>query len=236
MKKLMLSKLSVAAMVVLVFLTLGSNFAHADLEIALQEDAGAVTVVATGPSFTTASFTGNFGDFTVTLFGASSDNGASLSDLLESTVSVKNNSAATHTLHLYVTQNGYTLPSGTTLRVESGLGGSVNAGSVTLTNIFQAYADKNNNLFGTADFTNGPQNASQVGSTFDTGSATGNFTRLATPYSVTSVANLQLTAGGQVNKADHINLTAVPEPTSVLLLGSGLVGLAAMARRRSRKQ
>jgi len=211
-----------------------SSPASAILEIALQEagvNGGAITVVATAPDFTSTNFTGTYGDFTVTVFGGSSDNGNALSDLLSSTVKVQNNSGATQTLHLWVTQTNYSLPPGTPLGVESGLGGSVNTGTVGLPNIFQAYADAANNALGTGGFTNGPQTATQTGSTIDTGSATGSFNRTGL-YSLTSVVNFTMSGGGTANYSDHINVTAVPEPATLLLIGTGLVGLSASLRRK----
>src|SRR5262249_48785923 len=104
----------------------------------------------------------------------------------------------------------YPLPAGPKLSVESGLGGSVNAGTVGLPGIFQAWADKNNTAFGVSDFTNGPQMGTQNGSTIQTGSTTGVFTRLASNYSLTSVAHLTLSGGGKVNYSDHINVTSAP--------------------------
>jgi PEP-CTERM motif-containing protein len=215
-------------------LTLGApQSARADLEIALSEDAGVRVVVGTAASFTSVAFTGVFNDFSVQIFGGASSNGATLSSLLSSTTSVQNNSGAAHTLHLWVTQTDYTLPAALTgLNVQSGLGGSVNVPTLTLAGIFQAWADKNNGLFGIADFTNGVQNAVANGGTFDTGSAFGTFTRLATPFSVTSEANFGLTGGGQANYSDHVNLTAIPEPSTLLLFGTTLLGLGLLYRRR----
>jgi hypothetical protein len=235
----------VAPALALFALFLSATPSRADLQLALSEDGGAMTVVATlggGPGGST-SFTGSFGpgsggtDFTVTLLGGSSSNGASLSDLLSSTVRVTNNTGAQHTLQLWVTQSGYTLPAGTPLSVESGMGGSVNVGTVGLTGIFQGYADKNNGLFGITDFTNGPQNATQTGSTLDTGSATGSFNRTAgQPYSLTIVSTLVMSGGGQLNYAAHINVhsAAIPAPAGLVLAASGAVALA-LARLRRRK-
>jgi hypothetical protein len=214
--------------------------ARATLEIALQEagvNGGAITVVAsTATDFSSVSTTTTYGDFTVTIFGGSSTNAATKSSLLSSTVSIVNNNAAKETLQLWVSQNNYTLPAGTPLAVESGLGATVNLGTVTLTGIFQAWADKNNNLMGTADFTNGPQNAAQTGSTLDTGSANGSFSRTGM-YSVTSMANFVMSGGGNVNFADHVNLAppvTVPAPAGVLLALTGLpvLGIGGWLRRR----
>jgi uncharacterized repeat protein (TIGR01451 family) len=172
---------------------------------------GANVVVSTAPDFTAASFTGIYGDFTVRSLGSASDNGAASSDLLSSTTSVRNNGASTLTLYLTAFQDNYTLPAGSPLAVESGLGGSVNFGNLSLSNIFQAYASSTNNT--TFDFTNGPQTAVQTGTTFDTGSATGSFSRVVgNPYSVSTTATITLSAGGTVNFSSHVTLKAAPNP------------------------
>jgi hypothetical protein len=232
--------LAVAALAAVVTFSMPS-FARADIEIALSEDGfdagngvGVRKVVATGASFSLggAVFSGTFGDFTISNSSGTSDNGTNggnLSDVLTSTTSVQNNhlvSAGTHTLHVYVTQDGYSLPIGALLSVESGLGGSVNSPTLTLTNIFQAFADKNNNLFGMADFQNAAQTASQTGSTFDTGSRTGLFSRTNPLYSLTTEANITLTDGGKANYSSHENVTAVPAPAGLVLVASGMPALA----------
>jgi hypothetical protein len=226
-------------------LAVGVVPAHADLNIYLQEDAGQIVLVGSAANFTSVSFSGTFGptgiggtDFRVTIDGASSDNGATLSDLLSSDNAIQNISRATHTLSVWASQNDYTLPAGSQLQVESSMGGSVNHPTLTLSNIFQAYADKNNNLLGTpfpgpaiTDFTNGTQNATASGTAFDTGSAIGFFSRTGN-FSLTQVSNIRLTTGGIMNFSAHENLTPVPEPSTMAIAGLGVLGLIAYGLRR----
>jgi hypothetical protein len=233
----------IAPVLALVALLFSATPSRADLQIALQEagvNGGAITVVSTvagGPGGAT-SVTQTYGDFKVTIFGGSSDNGASLSDLLSATTSVTNNSGTTKTLKLWVTQTDYTLPTGNPLNVESGLGGSVNNGTLGLTGIFQAYASYNNTPFDTTDFTNGPQNATMSGTTYDTGSKTGLFDRTGTaPFTLTTLVIINLSGGGKINFSAHENVTstaAVPAPAGLVLAFSGAAALF-LARLRRRK-
>jgi hypothetical protein len=187
----------------------------------LSEDGGAYTTIATGASLSSASGSGVFGDFTFKIVGVSTDNSITLSDLLSSTTSIANNSSASHTISVLVSSQDYTLPVGPNMSIESGMGASLSAGTLVAT--FQSYADKANGLAGVSDFTLGLQNCSFNGSTCDTGSATGIFTKAAGSYSLTSVASLTLSAGGVANFSTHENVKNVPEPSSLMLIGSSLV-------------
>lgn len=209
--------------------------ASANLTLYLQEDAGPIVQVATNPTNFDplgVSFSGNFGSFAVSVQGGASFNSATQSGLLNSTTSVTNTTGTTATLHLWVSQDSYTLPPGTPLAVESGLGGSLLAGTLALNDIFQAYADSGNAQLGMS-FTNGPQTATPTGSTFDTGSAFGTFDRTG-PYSLTSVANITLSGGGIANYSSQVNVTPVPEPATVALALTGLPTLGLFWLRRWR--
>lgn len=233
-------KLFFAAVVVGITVLGSATPARAAFEIALQEagvNGGAPLVVASGADFSNISFNGTFGDFTVDVLGGSSHNGATLSDLLSSTTRVTNNSGTTQTLTIIVSQTNYTLPVGSTMAVESGLGGSVSTGTLTMTNIFQAYADAGNTLRGTTAFTTGSQTATPNGSTFDTGSATGTFLRTGS-YSLTTITTFTLSGGGVANFSSHENLnapSAVPVPSGLVLALTGIpvLGLGAWVRRRA---
>jgi hypothetical protein len=226
---------------------------EADFMIQVSEDGKNFVTVASGSDFSPLSFSGDIsvngsntksgasgsgGDFTITILGSSSNNGASLSKLLSSTTEVSNNTSSLHTLVIEVTQSNYTLPASTKLTVESGLGGTVNKGALGLAGIFQAYADNTNLDFGTG-FTNGPQTAVPSGSTFDTGSASGLFTRptSSSPYSLTSMVYLTMGGNADINYANHVNVTPVPAPAGVVLAAASLpfLGIGAWLRRRKDK-
>jgi hypothetical protein len=208
--------------------------ARAEFALYLQEDGGTIDKVAsTLVDFTSLTYSATYHDFTVTILGGSSDNGALLSDVLTSTTSVTNNSGATHNLRLYASQTNFTLPAGTPLLVEASLGGSINTGTLVLSNIFQAFADKNNGLLITSDFTTGPQDATRSGSAYDTGSAFGQFNRTGM-FSMSTVASLTISAGGKVNFSAHEEMAPAPAPAGLLLALAGIpaFGVGAWLRRR----
>ena len=194
---------TLVALGVMGIVALGAGSASADFEIYAQQDGvngGAVILLASGADFTSALFDGTYGDFTLTIFGAASSNGAAQSNLLEAALSIRNNSTDSKTLHLYASQTDYTLPAENLLDVSSGLGGTVIEGDLSGTGVFQAYADRNNTLRGLADFTTGAQAVDFDGSSFDTGTASGLFDRIdGSPFSLTSVVTATISGGGAGN-------------------------------------
>ena len=228
--------LAVAA-VALAASTMLPKQANATLIIYAQQagvNGGAITQIASGVDFSSASFNGTYGDFTLTLLGAASTNSPSLSSLLSAAVRLRNNATDFRTISLYASQDNYSLPAGTPLQVESGLSGTVNTGTLTGTGVFQAYLDRNNAQLGTSDFTNGPQNVTFNGSTFDTGSAFGTFNRTNPLYSITSRFTATVSGGGEGNFSSHVNVAPVPEPSGVAMAGMAMVaGVGCLWRRRA---
>jgi hypothetical protein len=125
-------------------------------------------------------------------------------------------------LKVYITQQGLTstlnpFVSGFTVNNLFG-----DAHSVTLA----TYISTTNDLFG------GALLASRAFTGIGSATSTDFFAGLTTPFSETDMYTVDLGAGASANST--INLTAVPEPTSMLLFGSGFSGLAMLLRRRKK--
>jgi len=240
---------SMAALAVAAFLG-GATPARADLEIILQEGATKTYYsVSTGggtggfsPGFTT-----NFGDFTITLLGASQTN-ASTSQLLASNLSVVNNDKTNaHTLSITTYGNGYTMPTGSPLNLTSSAGGDVIGGTATM-----AHQGWINNATPAIDAPPGPgvpglvppeetSPGSQApvfnGNSFDNGTLNASFARLGAGYSLTEQALVAVGAGGSIHFTETLTVTATPEPCTTILLLTALPALGAgyLARRRKNR-
>jgi len=238
----MIRRITLALSVLMLMGTAVTTKAYADLKLWLQQDGvngGAITMVANGSDFGSINFTGSYGSFRLDVFGGSSFNGANFSFMMSSTTTILNTSGSTATLNLYVTQQGYSLPAGSQLNMESGLSGTRTVGDTTLTGIFQAFFDKNNGELGMGDQTNGSQDASFLSATtFATNSVTNVMNRNGlNDYSLTSLTTYEMTAGALGNFSSHMVLTPVPVPAGLVLVASGMpvAGFVWLRRRNAKK-
>lgn len=241
MRKLFKGWLACWVVLAVAILVFGTGVKAMAVEVlALQEagvNGGAITVVDVGADFSALSYSGTYGNYTVTLLTSVANNGASGSNVLSSVTDVAATAGAgSTTLNIYVSEQDYSLPVGPTLKVASGMGGTYGSETgFTGAATFQVWADSSDGLLAMpVPFTNGLQiaiPASGNSAAFSTGSdATGDFVKGAGDYSVTTEASFTTTGTGDMGDQNHVLMTQIPEPISLILLGFGFAGVGFCSR------
>ena len=131
-----------------------------------------------------------------------------------------------HTLSIMFSETDYTMLDVSGL---AAFGGTIsNNGSTVAASAY--FDDATNALFnlGTLINTTGPLSGPAFSATFAGGGPA------VAPYSMTQVLNVSTTAQGTLFSGDF-ELTMVPEPTSVALLGGALLFVAGVARKKLRR-
>lgn len=154
-------------------------------------------------------------------------------DVTQASVRVTNSSGATQSIILRAGATGYTAPAGNVV-LSNNISGTVVEGSPV--NLFSSTA--------CANPTNG-QNSCAGG--FTTGLISANITgsntvganhdslaipSLGTPFSLTQISDFTLGNGVVLTYSNSADVSPVPEPASLLLLGTGLLGLAFVSSRK----
>ena len=230
--------------------------AHASYSVQVFDDhvlQGGVTVVVSGNSLV---FTGSTTHFSITNGSGLSNNPGTQTN---SNLSLSSNeqinttfgsAGGTHTIEIQLSQTGWTAPVGSPLVLSSSVGGSSGAtlgAGDSVSASYQGFLDNTNTLFGEPAGAGTPvQTASAstvLGGTLPLVFAPGTAASLVpggTPFSLTDDLTFTFTvaAGGGQDTANAAATTVatVPEPGSMLLFGTGLSGVAAMLRRRTKNQ
>lgn len=166
-----------------------------------------------GVTFTTLSLTGN---------SPGSGGGSFATD---SKSDVINNNAASVTISVGFAQNGYMVPAGfASANATQTVDNILTNPSVTET--FTGHVDNTNSLTpgtGTAVITAPCTTGGPGTSCNQSGTA---IVLTTPPFGLNGVEQFGLVAGGQAQAQASMNLSSVPEPSSVLLLGVGMLVLA----------
>lgn len=212
--------------------------ANATLTINYQIGAGLVTTCAVGPDAGTICSVSEPG-LTMTFIGSTSNapGTPSVAQQFNSTNLISYSGSVPETVKIWFTAQGFMMPTGPGLLYTSELAGTStlgNTGEQTLSG--QSCIDPTNGVAPPMGCAGGQLNHADqmfLGAASNDETITTVVGSLGTPYALQQQITLSLNRQAELGFHSSESLTAVPEPGSIVLLGTLVAGLATFIRRRA---